>query len=100
MRFFLKILEAPLVADRGRKIALAEGKTVVGRASPPADVVLAGNKVSKRHCLLSVGAFGVSVEDTHSSNGLFLNGKKVSVGKLAAGDRLVIGDFTLEVTVE
>lgn len=100
MRFFLKILESPLIAERGSKIALAQGKTVAGRISPPADLLLVGSKVSKRHCLFSVSAEGALVEDTRSSNGVFLNGKKIAKAMLSARDRLVVGDFVFEVVVE
>lgn len=99
MRFFLKILEGPVRDDQGRKLTLPIGKSVAGR-SAPADILLAGSKVSKRHCLFSVTKEGAAVEDLRSANGLFVNGKKVSGAEIRDGDRLVIGDFTFEVTVE
>ncbi len=100
MPFFLKILAAPDNKSVGVKIPLQEGQNVTGRVSPPCDVVLEGVKVSKRHCTFLVSKNSLSVTDTHSSNGVFVNGAKVSSTKLKERDRLVIGDYILEVTVK
>jgi pSer/pThr/pTyr-binding forkhead associated (FHA) protein len=98
MPFFLKILIAPLPKFQGVKIPLAEGANVLGRVSPPCSIKLEGAKVSKMHCTVSVKGDEVAVVDHESANGVFVNGRRVSLSGLKAGDRLVVGDFTLEVT--
>jgi pSer/pThr/pTyr-binding forkhead associated (FHA) protein len=40
----------------------------------------------------------IALEDHGSSNGVFVNGSKATQTALKPGDRLVIGEFTLEVT--
>jgi pSer/pThr/pTyr-binding forkhead associated (FHA) protein len=40
------------------------------------------------------------VEDLNSANGLYVNGKRVAEAELKAKDRMVVGDFILEVTVK
>lgn len=99
MPYFLKILAAPAEGIVGSKLALAEGANLAGRAKPPCGLVLDGAKVSKKHCTFHVQAGRLSVEDHNSSNGVFVNGKKITNSELRAKDRLVIGEFTLEVTV-
>jgi pSer/pThr/pTyr-binding forkhead associated (FHA) protein len=96
----LKILAAPEGQPVGHKLALAEGENVAGRVAPPSSVVLNGTKVSKRHCTFTVAAGALSVEDNQSSNGVFVNGKKTPRSPLRARDRLVIGEFILEVGEE
>jgi ABC transport system ATP-binding/permease protein len=96
--FYLKILDGPKKDQIGTKFPLKMGVSLVGRVSPPADVLLDGQKVSKKHCAFHNLPRGLSVEDLGSSNGTFLNGAKVSKSTLSEKDRLVIGDFTLEVS--
>lgn len=100
MPYFLKILTAPETKMVGVKIPLPEGATVIGRSVPPCSVKLDSAKVSKRHCTLTVMGEVLALEDHNSSNGVFVNGSRVSKVKLNAGDRLVIGEFSLEVTVK
>jgi len=97
MFFFLKILSSPDRQLEGTKIELKEGENLAGRASPPAQIVLEGTKVSKKHCLFTVSGATLKVDDLRSSNGLFLNGKRVVQSALKNKDRLVIGEFVLEV---
>ena len=100
MPFFLKILSAPAREKLGAKIPLTEGEHFAGRASPPCEIRLDGAKVSKKHCLFRVEGETLTVEDLGSANGLYVNGKRVSRAGLRAKDRMVIGDFILEVTVK
>lgn len=100
MPYFLKIISAPQEKMVGVKVPLADGLNVVGRSVPPCTVHLDGSKVSKKHCTVTVLSGLVAVEDHGSSNGVFVNGSKISKAALKAGDRLVIGEFILEVTVK
>lgn len=99
MSYFLKILVAPKKEMVGQKLPLIEGKNLLGRISPPCVLQLDGAKVSKKHCTFHVGPGKMSVEDHNSSNGVFVNGRKVSSLELKDRDRLVIGEYTLEVRV-
>ncbi|MCO5143528.1 MAG: FHA domain-containing protein [Oligoflexia bacterium] len=99
MSVFLKILAAPEEKYVGVKISLIEGINVLGRVSPPSGIVLDSPKVSKKHCAIRLDKGHLQVDDLGSSNGIFLNGKKINSEKLQNKDRLVIGDFTLELVV-
>ncbi len=69
----------------------------VGRA-PRADFILDVALVSRLHCRLTAGDEKLEVVDLKSTNGTFVNDKRVEKAKLATGDRLRIG--RVELTVE
>jgi len=69
----------------------------VGRA-PRADFILDVALVSRLHCRLTAAADNLEVVDLSSTNGTFVNDKRVKKATLAAGDRLRIG--RVELTVE
>ena len=98
MSYFLKVLSSPEKKIDGVKFELTEGETLIGRASPPAQILLEGVKVSKKHCLVKVMGPSVKISDLKSSNGLFVNGKRVESAPLKDKDRLVIGEYVLEVS--
>lgn len=100
MPFFLKILSAPNKEKIGMKIPLREGEHMLGRASPPCDIQLESTKVSKKHCLIRLEGKELSAEDLNSANGVYINGKRITKVKIEEKDRLVIGEFILEVTVD
>ena len=69
----------------------------VGRA-PRADFVVDAALVSRVHCRLTAAVDTVEVVDLSSTNGVFVNDKRVKKANLAEGDRLRIG--RVELTVE
>lgn len=78
-----------------RRIELEARELVVGRDAD-ADLVLDDATVSRRHAVLAVAAGRVTVEDLGSSNGSFVNGRRVQgETELAAGDLLRLGRVRL-----
>lgn len=75
---------------------LEQGETVVGRDASTG-LVLDDARISRRHAVLTRTGAGVVVADLGSRNGTFLNGTRIEGGarRLAAGDVLKVGDFTL-----
>jgi len=69
----------------------------VGRA-PRADFVLDAALVSRLHCRLTNNGEYVEVVDLSSTNGTYVNDKRVNKAKLAAGDRLRVGRSELVLT--
>ena len=69
----------------------------VGRA-PRADFILDVALVSRLHCRLTAADDKLEVVDLKSTNGTFVNDKRVDAATLAAGDKLRIG--RVELTVE
>jgi pSer/pThr/pTyr-binding forkhead associated (FHA) protein len=68
----------------------------MGRA-PRADFVLDAALVSRLHCRLEAGDEGLEVVDLESTNGTFVNDKRITRAKLVSGDRLRVGRVELEV---
>ena len=69
----------------------------VGRA-PRADFVVDAALVSRLHCRLTAGDSTVEVVDLSSTNGTFVNDKRVTNATLSSGDRLRVG--RVELTIE
>ena len=77
---------------------LASGAVkTVGRA-PRADFVVDAALVSRVHCRLTATNDRLEVVDLKSTNGTFVNDKRVKQAHLFAGDRLRVG--RIELTVE
>ena len=67
----------------------------IGR-SAPADVVLADSKVSRSHCMVELKEDELFVSDLNSTNGTFVEGKRVTgAALLPVGSTLALGDFAL-----
>ena len=72
------------------------GELRIGRRSG-CDIQIDGDaKVSRSHALVSIGPWGVSVEDDGSSLGTQVNSERISERcDLKNGDRIVLGDTTI-----
>lgn len=90
----LKIIQGP--KDVGHIATLSIGKCVCGRGKDCA-LVLESAKVSKRHCEFSLTVNDFSVKDLGSSNGVYVNGERVTESNLRLTDHVQIGDYVLEV---
>ena len=63
------------------------------------DVVLPKTNVSKRHSRIVVKDGKIILIDLKSTNGTFVNGRKITGPQvMQEGDKIYIGDFTIEVT--
>jgi pSer/pThr/pTyr-binding forkhead associated (FHA) protein len=69
----------------------------VGRA-PRADFILDAALVSRLHCRITAAGDNLEVVDLKSTNGTFVNGKRVQKAHVGDGDRLRIGRVVLKVS--
>ena len=69
----------------------------VGRARG-ADIIVDAALVSRLHCRLEAAPDRVDVVDLSSTNGTFVNDKRIDRATLATGDRLRVG--RVELTIE
>lgn len=74
-------------------------KKTLGRGSI-ADFVVHSTLVSKIHCYLSVPSNELIVEDLSSTNGTFVNERRIKKSSLRVGDRLRLGQIELSVSKE
>jgi pSer/pThr/pTyr-binding forkhead associated (FHA) protein len=68
----------------------------VGRA-PRADLIVDVARVSRLHCRLTAHDSTVEVVDLQSTNGTFVNDKRIRKATIAAGDRLRVGRVELQI---
>src|SRR5881227_227916 len=67
----------------------------IGRVSGN-DIVLAKGNISKRHTRLTKREGGMEVADLKSTNGTYVNGRKIAgPTPVAASDRIYVGDFLI-----
>lgn len=68
----------------------------IGR-SDECDIRLDGLQISNRHARLLVTNTGIVVEDLHSTNGIYLNGKRIGRQNIGVDDSIQIGSFIIKV---
>jgi chromosome segregation ATPase len=66
-------------------------RTRIGRA-PGCELQIESSSVSRHHALVLMGQRDVIIEDLNSTNGVLVNGRKVSRQLLNDGDMVMIGD--------
>jgi pSer/pThr/pTyr-binding forkhead associated (FHA) protein len=76
----------------GMTFVLNPGVTEVGR-HPESDIFLDDVTVSRYHCRFIVDDGTLSVEDSGSTNGTYVNDSRVESAELAAGDEVLVGRF-------
>lgn len=91
--------EGPVLVVRkgpqpGERFFLDRPKLSIGR-DPESDIFLNDMTVSRIHAVLECSANGVSVTDSGSLNGTYLNGEVVDSARLADGDLLQVGTFQM-----
>jgi general secretion pathway protein A len=90
------------VTTEGRTICekeLKPGRTIIGR-TPENDMQIDSKYVSRHHCQLTVTGEGTLLEDLNSTNGIYMQGRRVRRHLLADGDVVQIGRHELHYTDE
>ena len=85
----LRLGEQRVVIDRDR--------FVLGRSARDAHFALRDGNVSRQHAIVERAPGGWVVVDMASTNGILVNGVRVTRAPLRAGDQLEIGPFTISV---
>jgi pSer/pThr/pTyr-binding forkhead associated (FHA) protein len=81
-------------------VEVAQGETIIGR-SPKCQLVLDDALVSRAHARLIVHRGTATIEDMGSSNGVLVNGDRLTRARvLVSGDRVVIGHQTFMLLAE
>ncbi|MBY0492789.1 MAG: FHA domain-containing protein [Cyanobacteria bacterium] len=88
-------------ADAGLTFRLLPGTLKTMGRAPRADFVVDAALVSRVHCRFTLNDTDtLEIEDLGSTNGTFLNGRKVMKAKLTDGDKLTIGRVQFVVNSE
>jgi pSer/pThr/pTyr-binding forkhead associated (FHA) protein len=81
-------------------VEVGQGETILGR-SPKCQLVLDDALVSRAHARLVVHRGTTTIEDMGSSNGVLVNGERLTRARvLVSGDRVVIGHQTFMLLAE
>ncbi|HWY85870.1 MAG TPA: FHA domain-containing protein [Gemmataceae bacterium] len=83
-----KLIEPAVGAERTREISIPREEFLIGRGSD-CDLRVNDEDVSRHHCLIRVRGQEATLSDLGSSNGTFVNGKRVlSQVALVSGDEI------------
>ena len=85
-------------ADERLTFRLPPGSVKTIGRSPGAQFIVEAALVSRLHCQLTATATSLQVKDLGSTNGTFVNGRRVKTAELKEGDRLSIGRLDLIVS--
>jgi hypothetical protein len=96
--FFEGDVSPMLVLPDGRTLRVSSNPLVIGRL-PECEVVLGDTNVSRRHAQVAMDAGDVVVTDLGSTNGTFVNGRRVTRAAIQPGDEITIGTSRLRVEV-
>lgn len=82
-----------------KEVALGRTATVIGR-DETARLRIPLPSVSRKHCLIEVQGSELVIKDLGSSNGTFVNGRKVRETELEPGDLLCVGPVVFVVRID
>lgn len=82
-----------------REFPLAADETIIGRRQD-CGLRIPTKDVSRQHCVLLVEGESLTVKDLGSSNGTFVNDKRIAETELDAGDCLKVGPVTFVVQID
>jgi len=94
----MKIVLVMFKGKERREFPLEGENTVIGRR-PDCGLRIPTGDVSRQHCEIVVGE-EVLVRDLGSSNGTYVNGKRIAESKLDAGDQLGVGPIVFVVQID
>lgn len=90
-KYFLLLIDSGVVV---KKLALDKGRYIIGRGDD-ADLTISSKDVSRYHAALNYDGLTFIIEDLKSTNGTFVNGRKIIKHTLQIEDEIVIGDYSL-----
>ncbi|HPW45236.1 MAG TPA: GGDEF domain-containing protein [bacterium] len=87
---YILFISGPLI---GKMYLLEDEVTIIGRA-PDIDISISDSRISRRHLEISLREGRAVIKDLDSTNGTFVNGKRVATKVLENGDKIHISSDT------
>jgi pSer/pThr/pTyr-binding forkhead associated (FHA) protein len=92
MTLHVRLLERGSGPEQVREYAIDQPEFLIGRATD-CNLRLRGPAISRHHCIIRLSADEATLVDLGSSNGSYINGKRVvSQAALHSGDVLRLGE--------
>ncbi len=88
----LSVVDGP---EKGKKYSLVKSTTKIGKKENN-DFIVEDATVSRNHMMIEYNSDSFLLKDMKSTNGTFLNGTKVKEAFLVPGDRIKLGNTTIE----
>jgi diguanylate cyclase (GGDEF)-like protein len=82
--------------DQGKRFLFSLQPMTIGR-SPDADIVLNDKKVSKFHCIIHYNGASVTIRDNNSTNGVFVDGRRITTQIEISNSHILVGDTALKI---
>lgn len=82
------------MSGESQKLSFAKTSVMIGRASGN-DLRVESSGISRYHARLSIDGDSILVQDLESTNGTYVNSRKVDTAPLKPGDKISIGDLVL-----
>jgi pSer/pThr/pTyr-binding forkhead associated (FHA) protein len=95
-RVTLVVVQGP---ESGTEHVLDRDQITIGRG-PDADICFDDSAMSKQHVAFELTSEGYLVRDMGSTNGVSVNGSRVMAADLKHGDRIGLGDHSLQYLAE
>jgi ABC transport system ATP-binding/permease protein len=84
--------------EQGKSFKLGTPRAVIGRRK--GEILIKDAEISGQHSEITVNGDRVQIKDLQSTNGTFVNGKKLPSSELRDGDRLTIGQSKILVKID
>lgn len=83
-------------SQQGKHFKLDRRQNIFGR-DQDSDIVISDPKISRQHGAISLTNDGIFLEDLNSSNGTFIDGKRITKGKIELLHRIQAGDTQMKI---
>ncbi|OGQ47493.1 MAG: hypothetical protein A3I05_02340 [Deltaproteobacteria bacterium RIFCSPLOWO2_02_FULL_44_10] len=90
-RAYILFLSGPL---QGKLFCLDPGTTLIGRGED-ANIIIHDSRISRHHFQVDLNEGVAQIQDLGSTNGTFINGKRVTTHELKNGDKIQISSSTV-----
>lgn len=93
-------LNVHLVDQAGRRFPLEKALTIIGRVPQVADIVFPDDDMSRHHAAISYAQGTFFLEDLESTNGTFVNNRRIRKIRISAQDVIRVGPHELRLVVD
>jgi predicted component of type VI protein secretion system len=90
----LKVLEGD---EKGTVYPVSKPRFLIGRTN--GDINLNDDRISRVHCAIESTAEGVMLRDLESTNGTFIEDKRIDSASLADGSKFRVGNHGLQLII-